>query len=1031
MMGNFSWSPCCTDGGVITGVGCGDSFIINPSFSSGINAIEIVSGTQSAPIYLTLPDMSCPIVINCGGSTCCDDAFEYSASIQNASCSYSTNGAINLNTQCAAAPTFAWSNGETTKNISGLPPGSYTVTITDAGGCSAEATYTVGTASTTPMPVITGASIFCEGETVNLGVNGVFTSYLWSNGDFGGVIAVSNPGEYTVTVTNAAGCTGTATTTIVQNPAPDVEITGPLVMCNNGIIDLDAGPGYLLYQWSNGQFSQTTTIAAPGTYSVTVFNTNGCIGSDEVTVTTTPAPIPIINGPGKICSGASIILDAGDTFVSYSWSSGQTSTSITTTQGGVYTVTVTNDAGCQGTDEHVIIQGTSDTIRISERSCNPQDTGTFRTPYLNAAGCESLKIRTVAFSPTDSVSLLYASCNPLDTGTTIVRLKNRFGCDSITVRRVAWRPFDETNISQTSCLPQDTGSWVQVLRNRYGCDSIVKRVVTLLPSQKTELIEKSCNPANVGVKMTLYVNRFGCDSLVTTTTTFALSDTTNLLELTCDKNKVGTKKTLFKNSEGCDSLVILSTNLNPSDTTRLTTTTCLPSDTGKVQQLLKNRFGCDSLVIRHTALLPAGQCTMPVTIAADTIPCGVGDGQIRLTLPSGTPPYRYVWVSTGGQMGSGVHAQAGNPVQISGLPPGIYQCTITDSKGLVAEASVRIYTPNPLTARGKVSSDFLGFAVSCAGASDGKAQVENVVGGVPPYRYAWSTGQTTQAVTQLTAGLYSVTVTSTFGCQWVDSIRLLQPPALVVAGKVTPPDCFSQGLGSIGIASVVGGVSPYSYAVDQKPAQAASLFSGLSAGQHSITVRDANGCLQTITENIPSIILPEVRLGSDTAIQRGSSITLTGITNISSQAIDSVFWTGVNCAGCLQLVVKPEETSVYKIILIDTMGCRSEDEITIRVSQNETVTVPNIFSPNGDGSNDRFTIFGGDGLERIRTLQIYDRWGNLVFSAENLDAGDASSGWDGSFEGNQALPGVYVFKTTLLFTGGASREITGSLTLVR
>jgi len=1030
--GNFSWSPCCTDGGVIEGVGCGDSFIINPSFSSGINSIAFVSGTQSAPIYLTLPDMSCPIIINCGGTTCCDEAFEFNATVQNASCSYSTNGSIQLNTTCAATPTFSWSNGETTKNITGLTPGSYTVTITDAGGCTAEGTYTVGTTSQVPDPSVTGATIFCEGESVNLGVNGSFNSYSWSNGDFGPTITVSQPGDYTVTVSNTAGCTGTATTTLLMNPAPEVQISGNLELCNNETVTLDAGPGFLQYIWSNNVYSQTSTIAAPGTYTVTVFNNNGCIGTDEVIVVAKPSPQPIINGPTSLCSGTLVTLDAGDNFLTYNWSNSLSGQSVSVNSGGLYTVTVTNEAGCSGTDEHVVVLNTSDTLRIRQTSCNPADTGVFYIPYVNSSGCPSLKIQTIDYAQSDSIVKISSSCMPQDTGVFVRRFKNRFGCDSIDIRIVEFSLSDFTTFESRSCNPKDTGRVQQVFKNLFGCDSIVVKITRLLTSDSITRYEKSCNPLNVGTKSFKYINRYGCDSLVTIQTSFALSDTTILQKFSCDATQSGTSESYFFNSEGCDSVVIQQTFWQKPDTTIINRQTCLPSDTGKITLALQNTFGCDSFVITSTTLLAPVQCLLNIEVKADTIPCTSSTGAIRLAIPGGTPPFNYSWRSADGQSGSTTISQGLNTTVITALPPGLYTITVSDSQGLTAESSVSLFTPAPLKISTQTTTSYSGFGVSCPGASDGKVQVKVDGGGVPPYQYRWSNGSNGTDIQNLSAGWYKVTATSAFGCSQEDSVFISAPPPLSFDAVVTPPDCNTGGLGAISLMKLAGGAGGYSVAINGGQTQSRFFFDKLSAGPYKLTVFDANGCTADLTKNIPTYIFPDVQLQNDTIIQKGAGITLQATTNLSLSAIDTLYWEGIDCASpCFFITVNPETTTSFTVILEDSLGCRSQEQVTVTVIQNEEIIIPNIFSPDGNGTNDRFTIFGGEGLQRIQSLVVYDRWGNVVYLASDIPPNDPSLGWDGSFGTGRATRGVYVYKCILTIARGVTRILNGNITLIR
>ncbi len=116
---------------------------------------------------------------------------------------------------------------------------------------------------------------------------------------------------------------------------------------------------------------------------------------------------------------------------------------------------------------------------------------------------------------------------------------------------------------------------------------------------------------------------------------------------------------------------------------------------------------------------------------------------------------------------------------------------------------------------------------------------------------------------------------------------------------------------------------------------------------------------------------------------------------------------------------------------MDTNLCEASDEILVRVKKDRLVYIPNVFSPNEDGQNDIFYIFGGDGVERIDLFRIYDRWGEVVFSATNFDPNDEDFGWDGKLRGEPMNPAVFVYHATVTFIDGFVIEYTGDITLVR
>ena len=127
----------------------------------------------------------------------------------------------------------------------------------------------------------------------------------------------------------------------------------------------------------------------------------------------------------------------------------------------------------------------------------------------------------------------------------------------------------------------------------------------------------------------------------------------------------------------------------------------------------------------------------------------------------------------------------------------------------------------------------------------------------------------------------------------------------------------------------------------------------------------------------------------------------------------------------------PFGDTTYAIEVTDINGCKARDEINIQVKLKKNVWWPNIFTPNEDGENDGFTIYGDKGLDKIEWLRIYDRWGELVFETHNIDPNEYLLGWDGTFKGKDVVPGVYVFITNVKFIDGSNGLYKGDVTVLR
>jgi uncharacterized repeat protein (TIGR01451 family) len=320
---------------------------------------------------------------------------------------------------------YLWSTGASTAAISVSTGGTYTVTTTDANGCtSAPASQTV---TVNPLPTATitpsGPTTFCAGGSVTLTASGG-TSYLWSTGATTAAITVSASGTYIVTTTDANSCTSApASQTVTVNPLPTATITtnGPTTFCAGGSVTLTASGG-TSYLWSTGATTAAITASASGTYTVTTTDANGCTSAPaSQTVTVNPLPTATItpSGPTTFCAGGSVTLTAsGGT--SYLWSTGATTAAITVPTSGTYSVTTTDANGCASAPA-------SQTVTV-----NPLPTATI-TPNGPATFCTGGSVTLTASGGTSylwSTGATTAAITVNTSGTYTVTTTDANGCTS-------------------------------------------------------------------------------------------------------------------------------------------------------------------------------------------------------------------------------------------------------------------------------------------------------------------------------------------------------------------------------------------------------------------------------------------------------------------------------------------------------------------------------------------------------------------------------------------------------------------------
>ncbi len=251
-------------------------------------------------------------------------------------------------------------NGQQTLVNSG---GQVTVTVTDVNGCVGTSLPATVVVNTPPVVDLGPDTTICTQTSYTLNAGYPGSTYDWSTGDITQTITVSSTGAYAVTVTDQNGCQGFdfAIVTVSQTLAPVVTSSGLTTFCQGDSIVLDAGSGYATYLWSDGiTQTQTITVTQPGFYQVFVTNSLGCDGFSSpviVTVLQNPSPAISADGPLSFCPGEDVILNAGFGYNAFQWQPGLENTqTLTVTEGGQYSVTVTASNGCSGSSAPVTVQ---------------------------------------------------------------------------------------------------------------------------------------------------------------------------------------------------------------------------------------------------------------------------------------------------------------------------------------------------------------------------------------------------------------------------------------------------------------------------------------------------------------------------------------------------------------------------------------------------------------------------------------------------------------------------------------------------
>lgn len=328
-----------------------------------------------------------------------------------------------------------------------------------------------------------------------------------------------------------------------------------------------------------------------------------------------------------------------------------------------------------------------------------------------------------------------------------------------------------------------------------------------------------------------------------------------------------------------------------------------------------------------------------------------------------------------------------------------------------------------------------------------------------PLEYSWFFGEDATPETSTEAGPFQVNY-STFGqkyivlsvldpingCEVTEIFDVFAEPCCEdleeVSGsiiRVTDPSCPNFADGSVELAANGGSESGFSFSINGSPFVSGSEFSNLPDGTYTVDIIDDKGCEGMIDVGLmdPDSII--VNAGTDSLVDLGETLILDGEVEEENGRDYELEWTfdsegsTVSCSNCPDPEVLPAGNTFFTFTAIDEFGCTFSDRVLIEVDLNYPIYIPNTFSPNEDGFNDKFTAFGGIAIDFIARIRIFDRWGNLVFSERNFPHSDATSyGWDGTFNGQMAEVGVYTYIFDVQFIdGNPPRKIGGDVTLLR
>ncbi|MCP4439583.1 MAG: T9SS type B sorting domain-containing protein [Aureispira sp.] len=310
----------------------------------------------------------------------------------------------------------------------------------------------------------------------------------------------------------------------------------------------------------------------------------------------------------------------------------------------------------------------------------------------------------------------------------------------------------------------------------------------------------------------------------------------------------------------------------------------------------------------------------------------------------------------------------------------------------------------------------------------------SISGGLAPYSYQWSNGSKDSIAQNLSVGEYTLTVTTSNGCTQTAKAAIIREVVdLEATASGQDVQCKGGQNGKLTVTSVIGGYEPYTYALGTGDYQSDKMFDSLSVGTYQVHVKDVYGCKANTTVTLEQPVFKLViEAPSDTTLSLGDELPF----SIQKNTLTPVEyeWStehGLSCLDCPTIYAAPtDDTTHYTIIGTDVEGCKDTTDFRIKVNKRLRTYIPNAFSPNGDGINDLLMIYSAGDVANVRSFQVYDRWGILVFDRQNFLPNFEDSAWDGSFKGKPLKSGVFVFIAELEMKDGRTEIMKGDLNLL-
>ncbi|MGZ3904219.1 MAG: T9SS type B sorting domain-containing protein, partial [Bacteroidia bacterium] len=948
--------------------GAGGCVTLNPSGGIGAPYTYVWDGVPGTNQACGLSTGTHTCVISDG--TPCSQTYTYNITTSSSltvtinpvvtKCSYTKDGSVNASVGGGVpAYSYTWTapgaivvaSGTNVSTASSLAPGTYTLDVADAGGCTSQQTFVISAAPVINPNLVpinnacnTGQSGVCNGGATTA-VSGGTPATLPPNYTYSwpGVpgnpttssIANVCPGTYSVIVTDSLGCRDTTAFTIADPPALTATVTSTDPSCSykcdgTATVTISGGTGTTYtVSWDGVPCPGCVTeanLCGNTQYTVTPTDSMGCSTTLFYTLNNAPAINANVTATDPLCfnnSNGSLVSNTlgGSSPYTYAWSplgfmtiNTPTTSTYTNLPANTYTLIITDAKGCSDTSSHVLTDPPKVTASASstDANCGVCD-GSILISGVNGSGTVTVNW----INPLTCGSSL--SCTNLCFGVYSFELTDTRGCKDtifVPVSNING-PHDTAIVVNVSCHGSLTGSIKDTVLS--GVNHVTPYIYTWTPIPPPGTITTTSNTSTYsGIPAGPYIvtvkDSMGCG----TATSFTVTEPTKIQD---------NGNYTFAACVGINNATITSIASGGTGTTYTYTLDGVITNTTGV--FVNVSAGSHTVCINDSLL--CSECSyyyIPVsstilsTVSYTNATCnGTNDGAVTLSsINGGTPNYTISWSNL--QTGA----------VLTNLAPGSYTATITDAIGCQAIDTVTIMAPSPISPNATLTSPACGL---CNGEIDLAPTGGTPATLSPSYTYAWTNGTTADSLTGVCAGLYQVTIKDSLGCSQTVQIPVSNPGSPTVTTAATSPVCSSACTGVI-TTTVSAASSTVTY-FWLPNGQTTSSINGLCAGVYFVEVKDTAGCIATV----PDTITAGVTLALNATVTNPGCAVCNGAINTNvSGGIGPYTYTwmpgGANTPNISGACAGP-----YTVYITDTgSGCKDSIPVGLNSAANGPIVTP-------------------------------------------------------------------------------------------